>query len=243
MTTTTEDFDEAKVLARVQKMMALANDKAASEGERDNALRMAHNTLAKYNLQMAYSDLAKKPTGEKRTDGTLTLREYAWMRDVGYAVSMLFFTKFFLTPQPKKHAIYVFVGRHSNVYTSLKMCKYLIDSINKEASRQAVAAGETPKGNYWRSFCKGAVAKLVVRCVEIRRNAEAVKNTAPSTGTSLTLASVYAAEMRANDDYLANEMGLKLKDGKRRERPPGRGFNEGVRYADDIGLNQQLPER
>lgn len=232
-----------KVLERVQKMMRLANDSAASEGERDNALRMAHATLAKYNLHMAFEDLAAKPVGEKRVDGRLALREYAWMRDVGVAVGLLFFTKFFLMPQPKKHAIYVFVGKESNVYTSLEMCKYLIQSINREASRQAVAVGETPKGNYWRSFCKGAVAKLAVRCAEIRRNAEKMQNTTASTGTSLTLASVYKAEMQANDEYLATAMGIKkLKSGARRERPPGAGFAEGVRYADGIGLHTQLPE-
>ena len=41
------------ILDRVKKMLAIANDSAASEGECDNALRMAHNTLAKHNLDMA----------------------------------------------------------------------------------------------------------------------------------------------------------------------------------------------
>ena len=45
--------DKARALARVRKMLALANDAAATEGERENALRMAHATLAKYNLELA----------------------------------------------------------------------------------------------------------------------------------------------------------------------------------------------
>lgn len=239
---TIEDVvNKDKILERVQKMMRLANDSAASEGERDNALRMAHATLAKYNLHMAYEDVAKKPAGEKRVDGTVALREYAWMRGVGLAVGMLFFTKFFLTPTHKKHALYCFVGKESNVYTSIEMCKYLLSSINREASRRAVAAGETPKGNYWRSFCKGAVAKLYSRCAEIRANAEKMESTKASTGTSLTLASVYRTEMQANDEYLAAQ-NLKLKDGKQRQRPAGAGYMEGARYADGIGLHTQLPE-
>lgn len=50
-----------KIINRVKKMMALANDPAASDGERENALRMSYAILAKYNLDM--TDVEGKPTG------------------------------------------------------------------------------------------------------------------------------------------------------------------------------------
>jgi len=37
---------ENKVLERVKKMIALGNDSAATEAERETALRMAYNLLA-----------------------------------------------------------------------------------------------------------------------------------------------------------------------------------------------------
>ena len=47
------DDERNKILARVRKLLNLANNAAATEGERDNAMRMAHATLAKYNLSLA----------------------------------------------------------------------------------------------------------------------------------------------------------------------------------------------
>lgn len=46
------------ILEKVKKLLALAGNAGATEGERDNALRMAHGLLAKHNLDMA--DLVSK---------------------------------------------------------------------------------------------------------------------------------------------------------------------------------------
>lgn len=62
----TNDSEKIKILGRIRKMLALANNEGASEGERDNALRMAHATLAKYNLDMAEVESSGKPQQEAR---------------------------------------------------------------------------------------------------------------------------------------------------------------------------------
>lgn len=65
--------EQARVLARVRKMMALANDDAAaSDGERDNALRMAHATLLKHNLTMAAAEEAGATAEEARERDSTT---------------------------------------------------------------------------------------------------------------------------------------------------------------------------
>ncbi len=239
-----EQFDKERILARVKKMMMLANDAAATEGERDNALRMAHATLAKYNLTMAQADMAGKQPEEQRADGAYTLREYAWMRGVAHSIGKLFFCSMFVTPLAKKHAIYVFVGKESNVYTALQMTQYVLNSINKEAKRQAVAAGETPMGNYWRSFCKGAAYRLHERCEQLIKDAklEDAPAVAPGTpGTALALASVYASELTANQRYIQEQMGIKLRTGQNRQRRASMdGFVQGREYGSRIGLNKQL---
>ncbi len=48
--------DNEKVLDKVRKLLALANNEAASEGERDNAMRMAHKLLTMHQLEMADVD-------------------------------------------------------------------------------------------------------------------------------------------------------------------------------------------
>jgi hypothetical protein len=179
-----QEFDKQRVLERVRKMMRLANDAAATDGERDNALRMAHATLAKYNLTMAQADVNDGGTqkGEKRTDGAFNLREFAWMRTVAMCVGELFFCSFFFVPYKPKHATYCFVGSEANVFTAVEMVQYVIGSINREATKRAVAIGETPRGTYWRDFCKGAMIHVARRCKELR--AAAANEQAPAGMTS-----------------------------------------------------------
>jgi len=51
-----DDFDRAKVLARLKKCLILANNEGATEGERDTAMKHAHAILAKYNLSIAEAE-------------------------------------------------------------------------------------------------------------------------------------------------------------------------------------------
>lgn len=67
---------EDKIINRIKKMLALANDAAAAEGERDNAMRMAYNLLAKHNLTMA---TVEGPTnGEKREQNAAQFYGRPW---------------------------------------------------------------------------------------------------------------------------------------------------------------------
>ena len=52
-----------KVLERIKKMLTLGNDAGATEAERETALRMAYNVMAKYNLTIA--DLPSEAKGER----------------------------------------------------------------------------------------------------------------------------------------------------------------------------------
>jgi len=232
-----QEFDKAKVLARVKKMMALANDAAAAPGERNNALRMANATLAKYNLTMAQADMAGAKTEEQRTDGTFTLREYAWMRTVAYNVGELFFCSFFYTKLQNKHAIYSFIGKESNVYTALEMSRYVLHSIDREAQRCARDAGDTPRGNVWRNFCKGAAYEVTVRCRDLIDGNKAEK----TPGTALVLANVYQLEADANSSYITDQMGVELRSRETKQRRPGMaGFLEGRDHGSKVGLQNQI---
>lgn len=243
-----QEFDKARVLERVRKMMRLAQDAAATEGERENALRMAHATLAKYNLTMAQADVSDsgKPKGEARTDGAFNLREYAWMRTVALAVGELFFCSFFFMPYKPKHATYCFVGSEANVFTAVEMAQFVIGSINREASKRAQEAGETPRGTYWRDFCKGAMIHIARRCTELRsaaanEQAPAAGNaTAKTPGTAIVLASVYENERKLNEQYIQETVGkLKTRTSKQ-QKPQTEGFSRGFEYGGSIGLNRQM---
>jgi hypothetical protein len=91
----TMDFDKAKILSRVRKLMALANDAGATEGERDNAIRMAHATLAKYNLSISEVEASGKTTDEKRViDNDLRTIAHPWIVTVMHGIAALYFCEY-----------------------------------------------------------------------------------------------------------------------------------------------------
>jgi hypothetical protein len=232
---TNTEFDKDKVLGRVKKMLALANDAGASEGERDNALRMAHATLAKYNLSMADAD--NQTTGEKRLMGDI---EYAkdspWKRTVANAIASLFFCNLLVTKWGRGRITYHFIGKESNVYTAKAMTQYVCDSIYKEATRAARSQSDP---SYHRSFCKGAAHRVYRRCEEIREQAER-SSAQQSSGTALVLASLYQQETLANR-ALINQMFDKVKSSKSRERGANwDAYSAGRAYGDKIGLHTQV---
>lgn len=230
-----------RALDRVRKMLALANDASAAEGERDNALRMAHSTLAKHNLSLV--DVDNMTTSEKRTSLELETMCWPWMRSTAFGIAELFFCKYFFSRVRKNYIKHHFIGRLSNATTASDLSRYVIASIVKEAAK---AKRETPYAgsDFVVSFCKGAAHKVHHRCIELRTEAERASQVTPtvtSTGTALVLASVYSAEATANNDYLKNTLQIQLKTSASRERQSSRdGYNAGAAFGARVNLSCQL---
>lgn len=227
---------EDKIINRIKKMLALANDAGATEGERDNAMRMAYNLLAKHNLTMA--TVEGHTNEEKREQNASQFYGRPWALTVAQAVAKLFFCEYFyMRSGTRNHVYHYFVGKESNSVTALEMAKYLVDSIKKEANRRMREAGEGGAA-YRRSFASGAANKVWQRVNELK--AEATQPTA-GTGTSLVLASLYDTEREANRKFLA-ESGVQLRTSK------GRGkssvdldaYHNGQRFGGTLSLSRQV---
>lgn len=227
-----------KVMERVRKMLRIANDAAATEGERDNALRMAHATLAKHNLSLSEAERDGAAPEEAREKGTFVGRDYPWMRTTVYAVAGLFFCEYVYCLLRSGKVAHYFVGRASNIATAQEMSQFVISSIDREATRWSRENGTGGTG--WRSFCKGAAYRVAERCAEIRRSAEKAPAPVASTGTALVLASVYAAEKAANEALMAQMFG-KLREGRNRQRnTDAYAHAAGREYGDRVSLNTQI---
>ena len=225
-----------KIINRIRKMLALANDAAATEGERDNALRMAHATLAKYNLSM--SEVGKKEeSAEKRMDKELTTADFPWMRKTAQAIAKLFFCEYFFVALSGGKMKNFFIGKESNVLTAIEMTSFVLGSIRKEGSQRGKTA-DSPSA-FARSFAKGAADSIVNRCYEIR-TAATKPAAASTTGTSLVLANFYEAEIVANKDYISKSMGIALRTRKSKEKAAGSGYTAGREFGKSIPLNVQL---
>jgi len=230
---------QKKVLDRVRKMLALANDAAAAEGERDNALRMAHATLAKHNFTMAEAEKSGSPAQEARVMEFNTSRDQPWSRRVSNAVAELFFCKYFFDrPRHRKagQIYHWFVGRESNVTTAKLMADYVIKSIMSEANSKWKQ--QPDPGPWWTSFCKGAAAAVDQRCYKLREMRDE-QTAAVSSSTALVLTSVYKKEMEANLEF-TKAKGLELTPTKTRQKEITEGYREGLAFGATISLNNQI---
>lgn len=234
---TEQDLDRA--MARVRKMMNLANDPGAAEGERDNALRMAHATLAKFGMTMAEAEMKGRKEEDRAAD-RFEVRDFPWCRTVGSAVAKLLFCRFFYSKIGRSgHLKYTFVGRLSNVTTAREMCNYIIQSIQREANQRTRAM--MADGNYNRSFCKGAAERVYERCEEIQRNAERESEAQKVPGTALVLASFYKNELAANQAYIDSVLNVRLRTGVDRQRNTTiAGHAAGREYGGTVSLNRQV---
>lgn len=232
------DTDKDHVLARVRKLLALGNDPAAAEGERDNAMRMAHATLAKYNLSLGDAEVKE----DARINSPIKMCYHAWARQAAFGIAKLYFCSYFIIPNKNTGSgLHVFVGRESNVKTAQEMSKFVIASINKEAHQRAKLVGQ---GATWeRSFAKGAASAVWFRCKEIRATAEKAEQQqqpASGAGTSLVLASLYKQELDRNNALIKEQHGdLGKAKGKQRNTDFG-AHSAGKEFGKNISLNTQV---
>lgn len=244
--------EQARVLERVRKLLALAENAAASEGERDNALRMAYNTLAKHNLDIAdarTADVSMDPRGEHHMD----LVGYPYVRSICSIIAGLFFCDYYYTQRHGKQVRHSFVGRTSNAVTAAELSQHVINSVFKEM-RQRYGSTSTAET---RAFAIGVVNKLRRRVhdikaaqVEEQRAAEAPAATAGSASRALMLVDLYASEALANAAYIEQLYGkLRVTKGSApvtREHADsyaaGQALGSRIGLSPSIAANKKAPQ-
>jgi hypothetical protein len=236
--------EKDRVIRRIQKMLRLANDAGASEGERDNALRMVHATLAKYNLTLAGVEGAGgSGQEERRGEHTFDMVGHAWARTVVNGISKLMFCEYFYVRLDQRFIRNYVIGRESNAITAIEMARYVTKNIEAEAGRKTREF--RADGKFHRDFCKGAASRIYVRCERLRAEAEKESAAAPvdqlrANGTAIVLASVYQVEQEANKDYIQKHHG-KLKEGVNRQtRPSHIAYALGAAHGDKVQLTRQV---
>lgn len=235
-------MDSKKILSRVQKMLNLANNAGATEGERDNAMRMAHSTLAKYNLNLADVDEAKaeqkaQASGEPREEHTTQFYGRPWARNVCQNIGKLFFCYYLYTSHKKATNVkHYFIGRHSNAITAALIAEFVVKSIMKEGNRQK---REEMEGNPWlRTFCWGAAHRVKERVQKLMDSED--ESSSSETGTALVLASYYQTETKANQ-VLVQTLYPKLGKGRGgKGHQGGDAYSRGRTYGGSVSLNSQL---
>lgn len=229
-----------KVIERIKKMLAVANDNGASEGERDNAMRMAHAYLVKHNLDM---EQVTSDVEDRVMEEDYLRQANDWSRSCMQSVSSLFFCKFiFWHDKVNQRDKNFFIGKKANAVTAREMSLFVVKSVNREGNRLRKEYNADSK--FSRSFCEGATQRIYERCAEIREAAiKENEETQTSSSNALVLASFYEQEASKNEDFMKNRFGTSLTTNQMRARATDRaGFMMGKQYGDTINLNKQVKE-
>jgi hypothetical protein len=223
-----------KILDRVRKLLALANDDAATEGERDNALRMAHNTLMKYELSMEDVDQHQRekedPRGRFDTEGW----NLVWCRQVRGAVARMFFCRYVIGGKINAtRGKHIWIGRASATTTAAYMSDWVIKSLLKEADSR-YKHRLTPEG---RAFCVGAADKLGERVADILK---ASQQQVKEAGSALVVADLARTENEANQNWLNENLRTKKSNITSRRRVDSDAYHGGREFGGSINLNKQV---
>lgn len=221
-----------KVLEKVKKLLALANNAAATEGERDNALRMAHGFLAKHNLTM--QDAQHHEAMEDREKHIIETFQMVWCKQTCNSIAKLFFCKYYsgekLNTTKGKH---YFVGKQSNVITATLISTYVINSILKEC-RKNWAHNLAPQS---RSFSIGAADRLSERVKEML---EESKIDGISAENAVVLHNIYKTELDANEMFIKSS-GTSLTSSKTKAQTVNaEHYKAGKEFGNRINLNGQI---
>lgn len=224
-----------KILDRVRKLLNLANDSAATEGERDNALRMAHATLMKYELTLEHLDQHQREKEDPRERMDTEGWNMVWCRQINGMVAKLFFCSYIIGGKINAtRGRHIWVGRASTVATAAYMSEWIIRSIMKEADR-LYKHRLTPQG---REFAIGAQEKLAERVKEILAQAQ---KDVTATGSSLIVVEHAKSENDANRTFINKNMRTKQTNLSTRRNENSDAYINGREYGSKINLNKQLP--
>jgi|GEM_PF-4700540 len=227
--------DREKLLSRMKKIMALAQNAGATEGEREAALHQLHKLMAKHNIDQATVegvDLTKKV--DNIEGHVLEEHEFygrPWAKTIIMGVSKMMFCRYFVKESAKKNmAIHCFVGTAENVAACVMLAQFLVHGVKAEGERAAKARNENVSA-YRRAFGTGASGALYDRCIaEMRKPPE-------GGSTALVLTDVYANAERLNALALQQKFGISLRTTASRAKRSGVGDALGAGRAHGNAMN------
>lgn len=236
--------NQDKIISRIQKMLAIANDKAVgNEHERETAMSQVLNLLAKHNISMS----EVQSNEEKEDRDILEIAEEfpcPWRRTLAHAIAALYFCRFFFQKiDGKQKYKFTFVGLESNVITAKEMTQYLIKSVYKESIRLRKEKNESVA--YETTFRNTAAERIAERCQILREEAEKdIQAEQPVSGsTALTLSSLYKQESEANENYIKTILNIDITIKKNLPQFKSRaGIKDGYQYGDKVNLNKQISQ-
>lgn len=203
---------DPKVLARLKKMLHLANHGSATEGEANNAAEIAQKIMLEHNISMAmvdsHSDAPEGSARKKSVDEGNA--KYAYQRELMAACAEVNFvyqeTNWNYRGTYKRATGYTLIGREANVVAAKLLFEYLFKTIER-LGIDYVGNATLVSGIAGSSFMEGCSNRLSERLRERHRQqmAEQARAAREANAAARHPASSGTALVVVMDDYAQSE--------------------------------------
>lgn len=241
---------DEKLIDRIRKLQAKANDKATTEEEALAFSAKVAQLLAQHNLDEAALDAPEEEDIEEDFIQNYKTGD-KWTQMVSDGVAKLYFCDtYLLIRKDLQKTKIVFVGKKHNVEVAKSMANYLINTIGRLASDYsysplAAAQPGYTQGKARRGFERGAAARIWTRLHVLYHEQAKAKEPerkpeagADRPGSPTNLPALYEDEEKLLQEYMKKK---EIPDGRAsRMDIDGRHSYEGMRAADGISLQGQV---
>lgn len=168
-------MENKSILQKIKKLLNLAKDSAASEGEVSNAMRMAQELMTKHRLSLAEAESVdlnnQSKSSRYATEAKFNLNKrtfYRWEKRLVSIVARLMSVEALLSFTGP-----IFIGVESDAHIAVEMYAYLRESalkLRKEYSKANPGEREQVGGALWdESYMAGLCNRLSERVTELKK--------------------------------------------------------------------------
>lgn len=219
---------------KIKKLLALAADKAATEGEASNAMRMAMGLMVKHGIEQ--SELSTVEERKAKKGKPVVARFDGWEIELAAAAAHLYACKLVILNKGK--AGLYFVGRQDNIDAAEATLMFLAKQL-EAFYKQALPSGMTQKARseFRKTFKYACAVRVQMRAIELVE--EMQKNDAlakGATGKGALVVQGYFKQMLAEADEAMEPM----KTMKPKKFKFGSGTEGGLAAGDRVKLRQEV---
>lgn len=221
-----------RVLDKIKKLLAMANDERGNDQERETAMRQAYSLLAKHSLDLESYDALQKEQFDPRVRHEVEGWSMGWSRQVHHTIGKLFMCSYLYGRKINAtKQMHLFFGRTSNVMTASYMATYVVNSILKEGCK-LYGSNLCPET---RQFATGAWMALERRVDEMIKEGVIDQE---SGERALVPVSLREQETRDNEAMWEN---MQIKSGRSvKVNTSTSAARNGAAYGSKINLNAQV---
>lgn len=232
------DTNRESIIAKIKKLLAMANDGRGNVQEAETAARQAEALMRKYHLDMAEVEVnelkSEKPEAEFIT-GARPGKENAkqnpkWVNLIAWGVAQLYDCRVTQVHRPEGPS-FCFIGFGPDVKVAAWTTQALKDAVYTESRRVTEGVSNAA------SFRMGAASALQHRLVALRAERDAEYKQAPSGGTALAVINTKLARL---EEIFGQSKDRTVKSSVKRDGA----YDQGRQFGNTMNLpNRPLPSQ